>query len=162
AIEVGRRVDVPIVGIGLPGHFLVRDATDEDAYADPFNGTRLDRSACRSFFVEHQGDAPFDESYLSPLGTRAIISRLLANLKGIHLARRDRKALIDVLELRVMVPDTPLDEWRELASALAADGRLLDAAKQLDALAEHARAANAPKLVEQVEREAIKLRARLN
>ena len=35
-IEVGRRVGVPAVGIGMPMHFLVRAADDDDAFVDPF------------------------------------------------------------------------------------------------------------------------------
>ena len=28
AIEIGRRVGVPVVGVGMPAHFLVRDGAD--------------------------------------------------------------------------------------------------------------------------------------
>ena len=37
-IEVGRRVGVAVVGVGMPMHFLVRDAADADAFADPSPG----------------------------------------------------------------------------------------------------------------------------
>ena len=44
AIEIGRRAGVPIVGIGLPGHFMVRDAA-HDVYGDPFHeGAVYDRA----------------------------------------------------------------------------------------------------------------------
>ena len=44
AIEVGRRAGVPIVGIGLPIHFMVREASRE-VYGDPFgDGAMYDRS----------------------------------------------------------------------------------------------------------------------
>src|SRR5438093_520977 len=42
-IEIARRVGVPLVGVGMPGHFVVRDGRDDDAFADPFNGVLLDR-----------------------------------------------------------------------------------------------------------------------
>ena len=162
AIEIGRRIGVPVVGIGMPGHFLVRDAMSTERYADPFEGRLLDAAGCRELFSRAQGGAGFDERYLAPVGTRAIVARLLANLKGIYLARRDRRNLAWVLRLRVEVPGVPLEERRELASALAADGRFLDAAGQLDELATLAKELGAAELVEEAERGATRLRARLN
>ncbi len=162
AIEIGRRIGVPIVGIGMPGHFLVRDAIARERYADVFGGRLLDGDGCRDLFVSAQGSTSFDDSVLAPVGTRAIVARLLANLKGIYLGRRDRRSLAWVLKLRAEVPGVPLDERRELASALAADGRFLDAAAELDRLAELAEDAGNGELVEDSTRGATRLRARLN
>jgi regulator of sirC expression with transglutaminase-like and TPR domain len=161
-IELGRRLDVPVVGVGLPGHFLVRDGLDESSFADPFDGQLLDRDGCERAFAERQSDLAFDDGYLAPVGTRSIVTRLLANLKGIHLARRDRRALAWVLGLRVAVPGVPLEERSELASALAADGRFLEAAAVLDRLTELARDAGEGGVADGAERSATRLRARLN
>jgi regulator of sirC expression with transglutaminase-like and TPR domain len=155
-IEIGRRIGVPIVGIGLPGHFVVRDAADPDVFADPFNGVILDRASCRRMVDI------VDETVFEPIGSFAIVARLLANLKAIHLARRDRDALARVLELRVEVPGVPCEERRELASVLAAAGRFDDAATQLDRLAEIARGAGDGAMVDEAEGGALRLRARLN
>ncbi len=44
AIEVGKRLDVPIRGIGLPGHFVIHDQ-QSGTFADPFgHGVRYDRA----------------------------------------------------------------------------------------------------------------------
>src|SRR5215204_2114112 len=52
-IEVGRRVGVPLVGVGMPAHFLVRVADDENTVYDPFHGPdRLDRADARRLFEE--------------------------------------------------------------------------------------------------------------
>jgi len=161
-IEMARRVGVPAVGIGMPGHFLVRDARDMDAFADPFNGVSLDRAGCERLFSAVQPQLSFDDAYLAPVGRLAIVTRLLANLKGIHLARRDRDALIWVLGLRVATPGTPAEERRELASAFAANGQFLEAASTLDELADVARVAGGGPLVDEAESGAIRLRARLN
>jgi len=161
-IEVGRRLGVPVVGVGLPGHFIVRDAVDADAFADPFDGRLLDRDGCRETFEAHHAGVPYDETYLAPTGNWAIAARLLGNLKSIHLALRDRRALAWVLGLRVLVPGVPMEERRELASALAADGRFSEAAAALDHLAELAGTLGEPGIVEEAERGATRLRARLN
>jgi regulator of sirC expression with transglutaminase-like and TPR domain len=161
-METGRRIGVPIVGIGMPGHFLVRDASSNERYADPFTGRVLDRDGCRALFVEGQGGTDFSDALLAPVGTRAIVARLLANLKGIYLAQRDRGNLAWVLKLRCEVPGVPLEERRELASALAADGRFIAAAEELERLAELAQEAGDAGLVEDSTRGATRLRARLN
>ena len=161
-IELGRRIGVPIVGIAMPGHFLIRDGRDEYSFADPFDGRLLDRDGCERAFGETMPQEAFLDDYLLPVGARSIVARLLANLKGIHLARRDRRALAWVLRLRVLVPGVPLEERRELASALAADGRYLEAAAVLDELARLARDAADAGTAEDAERGAARLRARLN
>jgi regulator of sirC expression with transglutaminase-like and TPR domain len=162
AIETGRRIDVPIVGIGMPGHFLVRDAMSSERYADPFSGRMLDRDGCRALLTATQGHLELSDAFLAPVGPLAIMSRLLANLKSIYLSQRDRRNLAWVLKLRAEIPGVPLEERRELASALAADGRFIAAALELDRLAEIAEEAGNAELVEESARTATRLRARLN
>ena len=36
-VEVGRRLSIPLVGVGLPGHFLVRHREFDGLFVDPFN-----------------------------------------------------------------------------------------------------------------------------
>lgn len=80
AIEVGRRLGVPIVGIGMPAHFVIRHATDE-LFADPF-GSGIIYS--RDGIVEQwqrrtQGDH-LPESALAPTSTRHVMLRVVNNL----------------------------------------------------------------------------------
>ena len=52
AISVGRRVGVPIVGVGMPSHFLI-GSPDGLRFADPFNGIdHLDPAACARLFED--------------------------------------------------------------------------------------------------------------
>jgi regulator of sirC expression with transglutaminase-like and TPR domain len=161
AIEVGRRAGVPVVGVGLPGHFLVRDAND-DVYADVFSGALLDREGCVALFDELNGGRGFDERFLDPTGTRAIVARVLANLKRIYLAHRDRAALTWALRLRAEIPGVPLEERRELASTLAADGQFAAAAAELERLVTDAGEAGDGRLAADAAGGATRLRARLN
>jgi hypothetical protein len=62
----------------------------------------------------------------------------------------------------VAVPGVPVEERRELASALAADGRFSEAAEALERLAEVAGDLGESGMVEEAERGATRLRARLN
>ena len=53
-MEVGRRVGMPLQGVGMPGHFIMKYAdSEEDIYIDPFNkGRILSREACEELIQE--------------------------------------------------------------------------------------------------------------
>jgi regulator of sirC expression with transglutaminase-like and TPR domain len=158
-IEVGRRLGVPLVGIGMPGHFLLRREGDASVFVDCFDGGRvLDELGCRALFHARFGPSiAFVPSYLEPVGRRVVLARMLANLRAIYTSRGDNAGLEWVLNLRRAIPGTPVAERRELAHTLAAIGRFSEAARELEALA--------PSLPDQAESlylEARALRARLN
>jgi regulator of sirC expression with transglutaminase-like and TPR domain len=137
AMEVGRRVGVPLEGVGMPGHFLVRTRSDPPAFFDPFGGGRqLDVDGCADLLRQAQGNqVPFSIDLLDAVGPRAIVARLLANLRATYEQRGDRRALLWVLRLRSRIPGVPLVELRALASALASAGRFDEAAAELERLA---------------------------
>lgn len=157
-IEVGRRAGVTMCGIGMPGHFLLRHGDDVDTFVDPFDGVALDRPGCEGLYHRVAGeDATFDPAFLEPVGARAILSRMLANLKMVYAHRRDFPSLSWVLRLRLALPGTPVAERGELSAVLASAGRYDEAADELDVLADAV-----PADAEQLQRRALGLRARLN
>ena len=137
-LEVGRRISVPLWGVSMPGHFLVRDKVDPDVYVDPFaRGRMLDRDGCiERFHAVHGPGSMFDDSFLEPVGKRAILARILANLETVASMHADRDLLQRVLSLRVVLPDAGLTEHRKLAASLAAGGRYLEAAELLESFAD--------------------------
>jgi regulator of sirC expression with transglutaminase-like and TPR domain len=160
AMEVGRRIGVGLVGIGMPGHFLTRTADAPYLYVDAFDGgRRLGAEDCAELFVNQTGGQAFDPGALEPVGTLAILGRMLANLKGIALQATDRAMLTWVLRLRTMLPGVPLSERRELAGVLVAGGRIVEAAHELEALADLTGDAKAS---DAFRRRATALRAQLN
>ena len=163
-IEVGRRLGLDLRGIGMPGHFLLRGpggigAGGHDVYVDPFDGGAvIDRDGCvRRFHAVNGNDVPFDPAYLEPVGTRAILGRMLANLKSIYTRKADLDALRWVLGLRLSIPGTPPSERHELALVLASLGRFSEAADQVEELA-----AELPQDADTLHAEAESFRARLN
>ncbi len=169
AMEVGRRIGVPLVGVGLPGHFLVRStqsdvvvrSTGADLFLDAFDGGRtLDLDAVRALVANLTGpDQPFDDGWLAPVDRFATLARVLANLKQIYRSLGQRSALATVLRLRAVVPGVAPSERRELADALAGVGRFDEAAAELDSLA--SRIEGTPQ-AEELNVRARRLRARLN
>jgi regulator of sirC expression with transglutaminase-like and TPR domain len=135
-LEVGRRIGVPLSGVSLPGHFLVRDRVDPEVFVDPFaRGAVLDRRATEARFrVGQHPDAAFNPAFLDPVPAAAVIARMLANLDVIATARSDRAMLEWVVRLRVAMPGAPASLHRRFSSVLAARGRFLDAAVVLEQL----------------------------
>jgi regulator of sirC expression with transglutaminase-like and TPR domain len=123
-IEVGRRVDVPLVGVGMPGHFLVRAEHDPDRFVDAFSGgVQLSRGGCAGLFRSlHGPTAAFHDAHLAPVGNLLIVKRMLGNLRGVYAQRDDPRSLAWVLELLAQFPDATVHEQRELASVLGAGG----------------------------------------
>jgi hypothetical protein len=158
-MEVGRRRGVGLVGVGMPGHFLVRDAIDPDTFLDPFRaGAPLDRVACRAIFERlHGPGTPFDPAFLEPAPPLPIVARVLANLHRAYAQRGDRSGLIRVLQLQSRLPGAGVVESRGLAQLLAADGRFDEAAEVHDRLA-----ALDPDADPDHATMALRLRARLN
>ncbi len=160
AMEVARRVGVELRGAGMPGHFLLRTTDDPPTFVDAFGGgRRLDLDACAELFRSTQGPgAPFAVDTLEPVGPRAILARMLANLRGIYRERGARQDLVWVQRLRVALPGAALAERRALALALADVGRFGEAADELAALADDAGARPGAAIRQQADQ----IRARLN
>lgn len=121
AIEVGRRVDVAIDGVGMPGHFLIGDPTAPGRYCDPFHDGRvLDPPACRALHRQVVGArAVWDDSFLDPVSHRSMVVRMLTNLKVSYQRRRDVAGLRRVMTLRAAFPELATAERRELDRLMA-------------------------------------------
>ena len=134
ALEVGRRCEVPLVGIGMPGHFLVRAADDPRRFVDLFDGgVDLDPAGCRTIFERLRTGVPWDDRHLDPVDNLTIVARLLANLANAYRRSGDAKALAWVIDLRVRLPGASARDRRELAVLLGAAGRYDEAAEHLEA-----------------------------
>jgi len=156
-MEVGRRVGVVFDGVGMPGHFLVRS---EGVLMDPFRGGRvLDIAEAEALFrALHGPEAPFSPSLLAATGRRAILARMLANLRGSYAERGDAAALVWVARLLVAIPGTPRAAKVDLARLLVNLGNFTEAGDVLEQLAATAGGEEQQRLRSR----AAALRARLN
>jgi regulator of sirC expression with transglutaminase-like and TPR domain len=116
-LAVGERAGLPVRGVGMPGHFLVKyapAATDSEIFIDPFNGRTLDRQECAKMLQEMYGEAvEMKPSFLEPTGKRQILARILNNLKGLYLSRGDLVRALAASE-RILLADPHLTaEWRD-------------------------------------------------
>lgn len=127
AMEVGRRVGVDLVGVGMPGHFLIAERPNQglvpEIFADPFHGGRImDATGCARLFTELLGEAQrFDIRFLAMTAPMSIIERMLNNLKAIYLRNGDNARLRGVMSLRAAFPGlgrAEIDEFRRLMAPL--------------------------------------------
>ena len=81
---VGKRLGLPVFGIGMPGHFLVKFDSDRyKVFVDCFNGgALLSERDCARFLM--QAGYGFEERYLQKSSTKAILVRMLKNLIPIY------------------------------------------------------------------------------
>jgi regulator of sirC expression with transglutaminase-like and TPR domain len=106
-MEVGWRLGLPVSGVALPGHFLARYAGDgEELFIDPFNRGRLwSRAECLTQISTFYGEAgpAIAAHVLQPPSHRAILARMLRNLKNLYLERSEFAAALAASERIVLL-----------------------------------------------------------
>lgn len=134
-LEVARRIDFPMAGVGLPGHFLIRPTLEEMAiFVDPFHGGEIMfEEDCRDRLREIYGEgAKLQPQHLEVVGPKALLSRMLSNLKMIYLHQRDiAKALGAMDRILLMFPEAA-PELRDRGLIYYQQGRLTEALYDLE------------------------------
>jgi regulator of sirC expression with transglutaminase-like and TPR domain len=142
-LELADRLRFPLVGVGMPGHYLVRHPYF-DILIDPFTQGRILAAAdCEKRMREVLGESvPFHESYLDGVSKLHTVTRMLNNLRNVYLSLRQFPKALQITELvLVLHPDSPdetrqkaafLLELRRYSEALAALERYLELAPKAD------------------------------
>jgi regulator of sirC expression with transglutaminase-like and TPR domain len=136
-LEIAKRLDIRAEGVGLPGHFIVRVTLEngEVIYLDPFHGGQLlsEEDCRRRVAVVSGGALPFHESFLNPVQSRYILTRMLNNLKNFYSAANDFPRAARVIErLLVLTPDDVM-EMRNLGLLYGQMGKRRQAVDLLEA-----------------------------
>ncbi|MGA8026962.1 MAG: transglutaminase-like domain-containing protein, partial [Bryobacteraceae bacterium] len=110
-IEIARRLNRTVYGVGLPGHFIVAyEDADARYWIDPFNAGRiLSFADCCSLAMQTAGvDLRSNPAVLAPVNKRQILVRMLSNLKAIYLRGEAFEKARQVLDLLIgAMPDYP-------------------------------------------------------
>jgi regulator of sirC expression with transglutaminase-like and TPR domain len=129
-LEVGRRLGLPLVGVGFPGHFLVKYAgPDGEVVLDPFyGGMRLSHEHLAQKLQKMYGDGnPFlgqIPQLLTPASKREILVRMLRNLKGVYLQQNDFSRGLQAIEWILLVDPTLAVEIRDRGAVYQRLGHL--------------------------------------
>jgi regulator of sirC expression with transglutaminase-like and TPR domain len=118
---VGEAAGVPVAGVGLPFHFIVRVGMGDPIFADPFHGGRvLSRGDCRALVGKLSGDTlPWSDDFLAPAPVASIAERVLRNLSN-HYDRAGRPER-QYRAARFLAALRPHDPVPQLAHARVAD-----------------------------------------
>ena len=96
-MEIARRLAMPVVGIGLPRHFIIQfNDGNYSTYIDPYNGGRA--IGVRECFAL-AGATVVDPVLLKPASYKDIAMRMLQNLRGVYLRRKDWGRTVATLDL---------------------------------------------------------------
>ncbi len=115
-MEVGRRLGVSLLGVGLPGHFMVKYQDEQGVFLlDPFHGGRsLTPRDCREIVESiHDGRMPFEEQHLAAVDKKYIVLRMLKNLRGIYLERGQHAKALGVLDMVLAVSPASVEDLKQ-------------------------------------------------
>jgi regulator of sirC expression with transglutaminase-like and TPR domain len=99
-LEIAKRIDFPMCGIGMPGHFIIRpDFPETEIFIDAFNrGEIMFVEDCRQKLMDiYQQHIPaLPTEILQPVSKKHFLLRMLNNLQIIYLDRAnfDRALII--------------------------------------------------------------------
>ncbi|MGH8418269.1 MAG: SirB1 family protein [Pseudomonas sp.] len=89
ALELARRMEIPLEGVNFPGHFLLR-VPGADHALDPCGGRRLYPKDCRELLLRQFGpDMPLKADHLRTATPQAMLQRLSRNLRHLHQINDD-------------------------------------------------------------------------
>jgi regulator of sirC expression with transglutaminase-like and TPR domain len=130
-LETAWRIGLPLVGIGLPGHFIV--GSPSGRLSDPADGGRsLTPDDCQALIRRAVGDGVlFHAGMLRPAPRREILARVLRNLRAARLAERNWPAALDAIDLLLVLEPTDPDHGRDRGLLLGRMGRFTEALRAL-------------------------------
>ena len=129
-ISVGEALGLRIDGVGFPAHFLLKlshsdssltrqsDQT-EGVLIDPFAGQVLSVDDCKDLLaVSSDNSMPFKPEYLQTIGKRAILRRMLGNLKGIYLSKKDYVEALSLCDRLLLLDKDAIQDRIDRAGVL--------------------------------------------
>lgn len=121
-MEIGQRLGLSIAGISFPGHFLIKLPDAEgDIVLDPFvGGVSLDEPDLKRR-LQHVNNGNIEQlmanlpELLRPASNKAILARILRNLKSIYSNSGDRLRTLRILNYLLAVSPDEVNELKARA-----------------------------------------------
>lgn len=115
-LAVAQRINFPMVGVGMPGHFLVRPAVEEMlVFVDPFHrGETMFAEDCQERLSQiYDQPVNFRPEFLEPVGSRYFLTRMLTNLKAVYISKNDLLRTLSVIDRILLLFPSALTELRD-------------------------------------------------
>jgi regulator of sirC expression with transglutaminase-like and TPR domain len=111
ALEMARRLDIPLQGVAFPGHFLLR-VPGADHLLDPCSGRRLYTRECRDLLQRHFGThVELSASHMQASTPQQILQRLSRNLRHLHLNNDEPLAALLDAERTLLLGAPALNDY---------------------------------------------------
>lgn len=151
-LSLAKRVGLDVVGVGLPGHFVVRHEPKdgESQLIDPFEGGKfLSRNEANIIAIRSSGQAPTDAVYKAARHID-ILRRILTNMRLIADGRRDAPSAWRYVEALAAI--SPGDaSYRGMRAVMRLQlGRKAAAAEDFDWLLDSNPAGIAPRQLDEI------------
>ena len=135
-MEVGRRLGFPLFGVGMPGHFLLKhyDIDGRETLVDCFNGGDiLSPQDCQRRLDEiYSGQMTLRPEFLFAVSRRQILTRILNNLKTVHLSARNFLKALPLVDLVLVIYPRSPDDVKQRAMLRYGLGQTSSAAEDLE------------------------------
>jgi regulator of sirC expression with transglutaminase-like and TPR domain len=113
-LELARRLGVKVVGVGLPGHFVVKHipAKGPEQLIDVYEGARpMSREEAAKTVEAITGQPPRD-AHLAGVSKKAILVRMLHNLLRFPREERDARGMLRYLDTILSIePNAAEERW---------------------------------------------------
>lgn len=133
-LEIAKRVDFPMVGTKMPGHFLIRPNIKEtEIYIDPFHqGEILFTQDCQERLAQIYGQAELQPAFLEPISPQQFLARMLTNLKHIYIQRSEIQKCLAAVERILLIFPEAAEELRDRGILYYQLGRWTEACQDLE------------------------------
>ncbi len=125
-IELAKRLNLKVVGVGLPGHFVVRFEPGDGSMPQTIDvferGKRLSEEDIRTMLSE--AGFPDQPRFREAKSAREIIERMQLNLLSLAEGRRDDASVLRYLETLVMLDPSSVEFRAKRLEMRARTGRL--------------------------------------
>ncbi len=119
-LEIAHRVKFPMVGVGMPGHFLVRPVVEDmEVFVDPFHqGEVLFVADCQQRFEQlfppaQSPQMQWQPEFLSGVMPKAFLARMLMNLKAIYLQIETYKQALTTVDKLLLLRPLDIQQIRD-------------------------------------------------
>lgn len=129
-IWVGEALGLNIEGLGFPGHFLLKlsfaegdnkpnKEQTEGVIIDPFAGQVLSTGDCKDLLDVSSGNTlPFKPEFLNSISKRAILRRMLGNLKAIYINKSDYVQALSLCDRLLLLDNESVQDRIDRAGVL--------------------------------------------
>lgn len=135
-MEVARRIGFPLVGVGMPGHFLLKhyDLEGRELLIDSFDlGQIVSPLDCQRRLDDiYSGQVPLQAGFLAAVSRRQMLTRILNNLKTVYLSTRNFRRALPICDLILAIYPRSPEEVKQRALLRYSLGMMRPAVVDLD------------------------------